>query len=171
MSEFSTLLKEGTALLRTGQHKQAITLLEEAKALEPANFDVLLNLSGAYILAKKFKLAVKLLEQLRDQEPNNSMIWINLGAAYLGNPILANDDDQKSAIKAFKEALKHNKRAPSVAYNIGLIHSHRMEYVPAKKWFQKALDSFPKDEDAASMIVKMDAKIADSKGNSGKVAA
>lgn len=171
MSEFSTLLKEGTALLRQGKHQQAIAILEEAKSLDSANFDVLLNLSGAYILAKKFKLAVKLLEQLRDQEPNNSMIWINLGAAYLGNPILASDDDQKSAIKAFKEALKHNQRAPSVAYNIGLIHSHRMEFVPAKKWFQKALDTFPDDKDAASMIAKMDAKIGEAKGKSGQASA
>lgn len=141
-------LKQGTRALQRGQLNEATALLEEAYEIDPHDLDVRLNLSGAYILTKKFKKAIPLLETLRDDQPTNPMVWTNLAAAYLGNPVLAQEDDQHKAITAFQQALAHDPDAPNVAYNIGLIYRQRNEYAEALKWFQQAAQTNPQDKDA-----------------------
>ena len=153
--DFAALLREGTALLRSGKVNDAVDLLGRAYALQPDNVDAALNLSGALILAKKFRRAVEVLEPLRDLAPNNPMIWVNLGAAYLGNPVLAMDKHQRQAISAFERALELDPRAPSVAYNIGLIYRDRNEPREAEAWFRQALETNPQDMDALTLLGKM----------------
>ena len=138
-----------------GKDSEAIPLLEQAHTLKPEHFDAALNLSGAYILTRKFKKAVALLEQLRDQAAENVMVWTNLGAAYLGNPVLANDDEQLRAIAAFEQALTLDPIAPNVAYNIGLIYRDRRENEVAISWFEQAVRANPNDRDARNLIDKL----------------
>jgi tetratricopeptide (TPR) repeat protein len=149
------LLRQGTEALHTGEIARAVRLLERAHRLDPANVDVALNLGGALILAKKFTRAVSILEPLSEHEPQNPMVWTNLGAAYLGNPVLAGDQDQKRAIKAFEQAIELNPTTPNVAYNLGLIHRDRDEVDRALYWFQRALQTNPNDRDARSHIEKL----------------
>ena len=153
--KFTALLRRGTELLHRGKVNEAVTVLEKAHTLVPDDFDVALNLSGAYILTKKFKKAAALLETLRDQEPENAMVWTNLGAAYLGNPILARDEEQLQAIAAFEQALTINPVAPNVAYNIGLIYRDRRDVDMAIAWFERAVKTNPKDEDARHLIEQL----------------
>ena len=145
-------LQQGTRALQRGDLNEALALLEEAYDIDAQDMDVRLNLSGAYILAKKFKKAIPLLEALRDEYPQNQMVWTNLGAAYLGNPVLAQDQDQQKAISAFEQALNIDPNAPNVAYNIGLIYRQRNEYAPALNWFERAAATNPKDRDARYYI-------------------
>ena len=152
---FASLLRRGTQHLKAGRLDKATTLLERAHALNEDHLDAALNLSGAYILNKKFKKATPLLEALSQKYPDNAMIWLNLGAAYLGNPILARDDEQQKALKAFKQAHTINPATPHVAYNIGLIYRDRRETVAAIHWFEKALAANPKDKDAKQLIEKL----------------
>lgn len=148
-------LRKGTALLSRGKQKQAIAVLEPLHAAAADNFDVALNLGAAYILDKKFQQAVEVLEPLRDDHGDNANLWVNLGAAYLGNPVLADDDQQFNAVVAFSIALKLDPKAPNVAYNLGLIHKDRKEYDVAFRWFGIALKTNPDDKDAAYWLEQL----------------
>jgi len=153
--QFEALFRRGTELLQRGEMTKASQLLQRAHQLEPGHVDVAINLSGAYILTKKFKKAVEVLEPLSRSEPDHVMIWTNLGAAYLGNPVLARDEEQLQAIDAFQRALDLNPIAPNVAYNIGLIYRDRREFDKAIHWFQRAVQANPHDQDAHSLISRL----------------
>ncbi len=151
-SQFEAYFRRGTELLHEGQAAQAAPLLQKAYELEPEHVDTAVNLSGAYILTNKFRQAVPILEALASRYPDNPAIWTNLGAAYLGNPVLAEDEDQRKAIAAFEQALTLDPIAPHVAYNIGLIYRDRHEKEQAIAWFQRALQANPQDRDARRLI-------------------
>lgn len=153
--DVSLLLKRGAQLLHRGELPEAVAVLEKAQAIEPANPDVALNLSGGYILTRRFKQAVDILEPLSVQEPHNAMVWTNLGAAYLGNPVLAKDEEHEKAIAAFKRALEINPTTPNVAYNLGLIYRDRQEKETAVLWFERALQANPQDKDAQAIIARL----------------
>lgn len=153
--EFARHYSAGTQLLHQGKAEKAVPLLEKAHSLDPAHVDAAINLSGAYILRKKFKQAAALLEPFSQSDPDHIMIWTNLGAAYLGNPVLANDDEQMKAIHAFKMALEINPIAPNAAYNIGLIYYRRSDPINAATYFQKAVQADPHDRDARSLLERM----------------
>lgn len=155
-SRFEEIFRQGTELLKRQKFERAIELLKSAHELNPEHVDTAVNLSGAYILTKKFKMAVQVLEPLSQKDgQHNAMLWTNLGAAYLGNPILANDEEQQQAITAFEQALKINPIAPNVAYNIGLIYRDRQENEQAIFWFKKALQANPNDQDARNIIARL----------------
>ena len=154
------LLVNGTALLQSGKHEIALTLLEEAYEPTPDDPDAALNLSGAYILTGKFRHAVRVLEKLAEQEPHNPMIWLNLGAAYLGNPVLARDRHQRQAIDAFQRALELHPVAPNAAYNIGLIYRDRKDLDSAIHWFAQAVEHDPDDADARTLLARSRAERA-----------
>lgn len=150
--DFEELFRNGTDLLHQGKAAQATPLLEKAHDLQPQNVDAGINLAGAYILTKKFKKAAMILEPLSEENPNHPMIWTNLGAAYLGNPVLANDEEQLRSVAAFERALALDPVSPSVAYNIGLIYRDRREYEKAIEWFQKAVQHNPRDQHARNLL-------------------
>lgn len=142
-------------MLKAGKHSQALPLLERAYERDPQDLDAALNLSGAYILSGDFKEAISVLEDLREQAPENPMVWTNLGAAYLGNPVLATDEQQREAIEAFRQAYELDPEAPSVAYNTGLIYRDRQEQEKAVKWFRRALEANPDDDDARRILQRL----------------
>ncbi len=154
-SRFNQNYSTGTRLLHKGKVKQSLPYLEAAYDLDPGHVDAAVNLGGAYILSKRFREAVKVLEPMSVQASGNTMVWINLGAAYLGNPILADNEQQLKAIGAFHKAYQLNSQAPNVAYNIGLIHRDRQEISQAVKWFERALKSNPNDQDAQKIVSKL----------------
>lgn len=155
--DYDDLFKSGTLLLHQGKASAATPYLEKAHELRPADIDAAINLAGAFILTKKFKKAVAVLEPLSEEYPEQPMIWTNLGAAYLGNPVLANDEEQLRAIAAFERALEIDPISPSVAYNIGLIYRDRGQNEEAIEWFQKALRDNPRDQHARNILAKLEA--------------
>lgn len=153
------LQRKGTAALQDGEIERAVELLQKALSLDPTDIDSRLNLSSALILQKRFKDAAPLLKSLTVDEPENPIFWLNLGAALLGNPILATNDQQEEAIGAFKAALDINPRLPNAAYNIGLVYRDQQNYELAREWFEKAVATFPDDDDARYYIELMNEKI------------
>ena len=150
------LSNRGADLLQQGKAREAMSALERAVALLPADVPTLINLSGAYVLNKRYKEAVEVLERAREHEPDNAMIWINLGAAYLGNPILASDEQQRAAIAAFERALEIDPVARSVHYNLGLIHRDRGEIEQAMRRFRQAIQANPLDRDARAWLQRLE---------------
>lgn len=153
--EFSRLVNRAGRELQRGRIDQGIELLEKLLADDPSDFDALLTMSAAKILSKKFREAVAILEPLTEGYPDNPIVWCNLGAAYLGNPVLANETAQLNAVAAFIRALQIDPLSPHTAYNIGLIHKDRKEYEVAISWFEIALQTNPKDDDASYWIRKL----------------
>ncbi len=154
-NQFST----GTELLHRGKVTQSLPFLERAYELKPDNVDTAVNLSGAYILSKRFRQAINVLEPVSRQASDNAMVWTNLGAAYLGNPILADNEQQLKAINAFNEAYQLNSNTPNVAYNIGLIYRDRQEITKAIDWFERALITNPTDDDARRILDSLSADL------------
>jgi len=168
-SQFEAYFRRGTELLHAGKAAQAMPLLQKAHELEPEHLDTAVNLSGAYILTNKFRLAVPILEALTARYPNNPAIWTNLGAAYLGNPILAEDEDQRRAIAAFEKALALDPIAPNVAYNIGLVYRDRREHAQAITWFERALQANPHDQHARRLISQLSQPNQPASSSSGEM--
>lgn len=156
---FVESFRRGTDLLHKGKAAESLPFLQQAHGLHPDNVDVALNLGGAYILTKKFSKAVGVLEKASQENPDNSQIWINLGAAYLGNPVLASSEQQDKAIRAFERALEIDPVARSVAYNIGLVYRDKGEREQAIDWFRQALKHSPADEDARSLLAKLEQEL------------
>jgi len=154
--EFQAAFRQGTALLHQGQAAESVPYLETALTLKPDDTDVAINLSGAYIMSKKFKKAVAILEPISRKSPDHEKVWINLGAAYLGNPVLAGAEEQEKAICSFERALEIDPIAPSVAYNIGLIYRDRNDSDKAAYWFRQAVKHNPRDNDARSMLRRLE---------------
>jgi tetratricopeptide (TPR) repeat protein len=152
------LLNRGARLLEEGQPREAITYLERANELSSENAAVLINLGGAYVMAGRHREAVPILEKACDIEPDNAMIWTNLGAAYLGNPVIATEEQQMRAIRAFEKALELNPGAPNVHYNLGLIFVDRGEPELAVAAFRQALQTNPFDNDARHWLRKLHAE-------------
>jgi tetratricopeptide (TPR) repeat protein len=153
--QFREQMTAGTRLLQARQPKEALPLLKRAHEIRPDNVDVALNLSSAYIMLGRHRQAVPVLESAVRHDPRNPRLWINLGAAYLGNPVLANDEQQLKAIGAFQRALQIDPFAPSAAYNIGLIHADRDERDKAIAAFRLAARSDPGDLDAKRLLKKL----------------
>ena len=153
---FDDIFREGSHLLHQGKAEEAIPYLRQAVQMQPENVDAAINLSGALILDRKFRQAITVLEPFKALSLDNSMVWINLGAAYLGNPVLAQDKEQMSAISAFKHALEIDSLAPSVAYNIGLIYEDRNEFEESILWLEKALQANPNDEHARRKLKRLE---------------
>jgi len=149
------LLNQGGRLLQDAKPAEAIRYLERALALDAQNVAVRINLGGAYVLTGRHREAVPLLEGARDVEPDNPMIWTNLGAAYLGNRILATPEQQTQAIRAFERALELDPMAPSLHYNIGLIHMDRGDTAQALTAFRRAIQVNPADRDAHTWLRKL----------------
>lgn len=161
-TEFREQLAQGARLLHAGKMDEALPHLLRARELEPQNADAALNLSGAYLMSGRFKLALPILEEAVAHSPGNARLWINLGAAQLGNPITATDERQKKALEAFNRALELDPAAPSVAYNMGLIHRDRGEREQAIA-ARRAAQSDPGDKDAKSLLEKLE-KMKDAEG-------
>ena len=154
------LLNLGARLLEEGKAQEALPYLEQAYELDGESVPVLINLGGAYIVAGQHKKACPPLEAARDREPHNPMIWTNLGAAYLGNPVLASDDAQMNAIRAFERAVEINPAAPNVHYNLGLIFLDRGDEELAAAAFRQALEVNPYDRDARYWLEQLDNDLA-----------
>jgi tetratricopeptide (TPR) repeat protein len=154
-ARFEALYRRGSELLHRRQPAEATPILERAHELDPDHHEAALNLSGAYILTGQFAKAAPILEKLAERDPDNPSIWTNLGAAYLGNPVLASDEQQRRAIRAFEHALRLDPVTPHVAYNLGLIYRGRQERERARYWFGRALVANPHDENARTLLGRL----------------
>ena len=150
------LSNRGADYLRDGEVNNAVAMLRRAYEMLPDDVPTAINLGGAHIVQKQFSKAIPILEKALEQEPENEMIWINLGAAYLGNPVLARDEEQLKAIEAFERAIAINPIAPSVHYNLALIHRDRGEIEQAKTRFRQAIQANPNDRDARRALARLE---------------
>jgi len=142
------LSARGAEFLRKENLERAIPLLVRAHALAPDDVAVAANLGGALVMDSRYEQAVPILERACEVAPTYVTAWINLGTAYLGELESSTDEQQHKAIAAFERAIELDPIAPSVHYNLGLIHRHRGEVEQAAARFHQAVQANPLDEDA-----------------------
>lgn len=157
--EVHRLINEGARLLAQRKGKEAAAVLEKAYYMAPDDVDVKINLGGAYILQHRFGDAVAILEEAAKAAPDHPMVWTNLAAAYLGHLEHAGEEEQEAAIRAFKQALALDPKAPHVDYNLGLIYLQRGDLPTALAHFQRALEVNPADKDANYYVQKIQAQL------------
>ena len=81
---------------------------------------------------------------------------LGLGLALVqGNPVLATEEQQTQAIRAFETALDLDPAAHSVHYNLGLIFVDRKEHDLALAAFRRAIQLNPFDRDARAWLRKL----------------
>lgn len=148
-------LSMSVRLLSQNRADEALEILVPLHELSPNNMDVAINLGGAYILLRKWRKAIRILEPASRQYPDNAIIWTNLGAAYLGRLETAGPRQQKRAIKAYKRAIKADPKVPNVHYHLGLIYADQKKLIPARDYFQQALDVNPQDRDAHRWLTRI----------------
>ncbi|MBN1319190.1 MAG: tetratricopeptide repeat protein [Anaerolineales bacterium] len=151
----SELMQNASSLLSKGRANEALPILNQAHQQFPSDPDVALNLGGAFIMLQQHDQAIPILEQAALLAPENSKIWINLGAAYLGKLEDATNDNREKAIKAFEKALELDPAAPSVNYNLGLIHRERGALDIAIIHFRRAAAINPFDHDARRILERL----------------
>ena len=142
------LAARGTEFMRQAQFERALPLLARAHRLVPGDKNAAINLGGALIMTKRYEEAIPILERVCDVDSDNLTVWMNLGAAYLGDLESSTDEQQILAIDAFERAIEIDPIAPSVHYDLGLIHRHRGESEQAIQRFHQAVQANPHDQDA-----------------------
>ena len=154
-----TLSNEAAGYLKQGRPEEALPLLRQALERQPDDVGILLNLGGAYVLLGRHEEAIAVLERATQLAPDEPMAWCNLGAALLRLPGEGTGGDQLRAVDAFCRGLELDPRAPNVAYNLGLIHRDREEWSEAARYFALAASADPDDNDARSLLQKMEARL------------
>jgi Flp pilus assembly protein TadD len=78
-----TRLKLGAALIRSGQLIDAKTVLEQARAEEPNDPEILSVLANAHFRLKEFDQSTALLKAAVERHPDDARLRYNLGISYL----------------------------------------------------------------------------------------
>lgn len=102
---------DGLALLRTGAAGQAIGILEQAVAADPADVEIIDNLGFASIKAGNYRKARAACLSALALAPSRSSAWANLGIA------LAETEGETQAVAAFSNAYRFSGDvAKTIAY-------------------------------------------------------
>ncbi len=152
------LNNEAAVFLREGKPALALPLLLRAAKLFPEDANVRLNLGAAHMLMGRFVEAATILKEAIKTSPDEPLLWSNLGAALLQMPTQEREESERLAIRAFERALELDDDAAQVAYNLGLIHRRREDWEAAARCFRLALAADPSDEDARSLLARMESR-------------
>jgi tetratricopeptide (TPR) repeat protein len=153
------LNNEAATFLREGKPGLALPLLLRAAELLPEDANVMLNLGAVHMLQGRFAEAATVLKEAIKSSPDEPLLWCNLGAALLQVPTAETEESERLAIRAFERALELDDDAGQVAYNLGLIHRRREDWEAAARCFRLALEADPTDEDARSLLSRMEARL------------
>ena len=123
--------------MESGNIKEAIKLLEQAKKLDPGNLNYPYEIAYAHHLNKNYKEALKILNDLIKHTDVNDLVYQMLGNTHSmnGNP--------EKAIKAYEDGLKKFPRSGRLYLERGNIEWLREKYVEALNYYEKGIDAAP----------------------------
>jgi len=113
-----------TALLKAGDYKQAIVLLERVRAQAESSYEETMLLARAYIEAHEDFKAINLLKATESTDSTGETAYL-LGMAY------SDAGATEEAKNAFDYAIKTNPRNGRALYHLGLIESRAPDQLPA----------------------------------------
>ena len=112
---FAVRLKDATAYFESGQHEQAIRLLEQLSSEKPEDTALLAHLGEAYVAAGRAADGARVLERVVAREPKRFDAWVRLSSAYL------NQERFEPARAAVERALAENPDYAPAHETSGLI--------------------------------------------------
>lgn len=120
--------------------QDALNDLNRSYKLQPQNYELLVNLCAAHRATKNLKKAKDFGQMATNLNAQADMAWINLGC------IAVDQNDHKSAIKLFEEALKRNKDNSFANLNLGKLKSFASKNPNSKEilnFFKRAAELSP----------------------------
>jgi Ca-activated chloride channel homolog len=117
----STYYKQGVALFKEGNFKEAIKALKQVIKLQPDYVDAHNLLGEMFSEIRDFDKAVDSYKQAAKYQPNSPVTHVKLGGAYYAK------GDYNKAVEAYNEALRLDPKAADVHYKLGVIHAQRQK--------------------------------------------
>ena len=96
-----------------GESDKAIEALQEAKALDPDNINLLQVEANIYIQQKQLEKAKDVFEEMAQMDPNNAQVWNNIGLIYAQEL-----EDHEKAIENYKKAIELDPDAGNYYINL-----------------------------------------------------
>lgn len=132
-----TRLKLGQALIEKGSLDEAIAELNTALATDPANTDVILNLSRAHFLKKNLRAAGRTLESAVARGLDSAQIYAALAEVYEA------DGHFENAIPAMRLAIARDPQNEGYHFRYGLLLTDSHAPAAGILRLQEALKQFP----------------------------
>jgi tetratricopeptide (TPR) repeat protein len=128
-----------------GENDNAITTLLKAKELKEDYYEAQFNLARAYARTNDFNKAINFLKDLI-QEYKSPDVYFELGR------LLYNQGDIDGAIIQFRQAITTSPNHSNSLYSLGLAYEAKGETEEALKYFLKALDLNPGNNEIIQKI-------------------
>ncbi len=136
------LIEQAKQCVKARQFDEAISLFQQAIALDEFNVKLHESLVSAYVLAKEFEPATAQLERILRIAPQNVNAMINLGAMY--NKI----GKHAEAVAVLRKAITKDKDSSHGYYNLGIAQRHLNDLVMAAWAYREAIRIDPQMADA-----------------------
>ncbi|SDE91506.1 tetratricopeptide repeat protein [Chitinophaga filiformis] len=128
---------EAIELMDNGKLAESITLLEEARKLDPAEPEIVYEMALAKYQQKSFDEAMKLLKELVKKKQATGRVYAMMGNALdeMGKP--------EKAIDAYDEGIKKFPGEGNLYLERGVMELRRSEYNAALGFFEKGIKAAP----------------------------
>lgn len=128
---------EAVKLMDNGKIDESITLLEEAKKLDPERLDYSYELAYAYFLKEDYKKATKILEKNKNHKDVNDKLFQLLGNIY---DITGNSD---KATETYDAGLKKFPNSGILYLEKGNVFWNKKEFNKALPFYEKGIEVDP----------------------------
>ena len=129
---------EAIRLADDGNFTQAITLLNEAKKLDPENINYPYELGYTYYLTKDYKTAIKYLEGLLKHKDVKDQVYQLLGNCY------DNLNNSEKAMDIYKAGLEKFPNSGKLYFEMGIVQLGKNENIKALDYFEDGIKVDPK---------------------------
>jgi len=130
-------LYEAIKLMDSGKVDESITLLEEARKLEPERFDYPYEMAYAYYLKGDYKKSIKILEKIESHKLVTDRLFQLLGNSY------DNIKNPKKAIAVYERGLIKFPNSGSLYLELGVMHLDDKDINVALSYFEKGIEVAP----------------------------
>jgi len=145
----SQMRMEAIEMMDNGKVDESIDLLEEAKKLDPKNYDIQYEIALAHYMKQDYTGCLAILKKLKKHKDVTTELYQLMGNAY--------DLDAKTelALKTYDEGIKKFPNSGNCYLEKGNIYLVREEYGQAMYWYEegiKAEPMFPSNYYRAALI-------------------
>lgn len=129
--------QQAVSLMEEGKYAESITLLKEARKLDPDNLNYPYEIAYAHYAQGEYKQAQKYLQSILNHKDVNDRVYQMLGNTY------DNLDKNKQAIKTYEDGLKLFPNSGRLYLELGVIQIMEKEYLKALAFFEKGINADP----------------------------
>ncbi|TGE26586.1 tetratricopeptide repeat protein [Hymenobacter metallicola] len=128
---------EAIKLMDNGNLAQSIVLLEEARRLDPKDFNYPYELGYALYMQKEYGQAIKMLAPLLTHKDASDKVFQLLGNSY------DMDGDAKKAVATYESGLKQFPASGSLYLELGNMKLGQKQYTQALEYYEKGIEVAP----------------------------